>query len=433
MRRKPVCVGFMFFFAVSSAWNALGQVKLSLSENPLPAIRLAELISLALERNPELRAAQRGIDVMRSKIGPAGALPDPELMVGQMNEGSIVPFTTLGEPDAGFSEVYVGVNQEIPFPGKLRLKGKVAEMEAKGEEARYKDARFRMIAQVKEGYYDLYAIDKSIEIVEKERKLLEQIEKIASIRYSVGKAGQQDVLDAQVEVSRLDERLALLQQRRGATEALLNTLLYRSPETPIGPVSAMQKTPLSYGLAELSALAERNFPLLEAQQRLIDRDALALDLAKKGKYPDFGFSFVYHNRGSNRPYWTIGGTAKIPLYFGRKQRHELEGAAAGIAQSRYAYENVRAQAFYNVKNLYLMAVTADRLLKLYDEGIIRQASFSLEAAVQNYEVGKVDFLTLLTSWTRVLNYELTYHEQLAEYQKALVQLEPLVGIELAKN
>lgn len=433
MRRNLVCVGLMFFFALSSTWNGLGQTKQSESEKALPAVHLDELVSLALERNPELRAAQRGIDVMRSKIGPAGALPDPELMVGQMNEGSIVPFTTLGEPDAGFSEIYVGVNQEVPFPGKLRLKGKVAEMEAKGEESRYKDARFRVIAQVKDGFYDLYAIDKSIEIVEKERKLLEQLEKIASVRYSVGKAAQQDVLDAQVEISRLEERLALLQQRREATEALLNTLLYRSPETPIGPVSAMQKSPLSYELAELSALAERNFPLLEAQQRLIDRDALSLDLARKGKFPDFGFTFVYHNRGANRPYWTIGGTAKIPLFFGRKQRHEIEGAAANIAQSRHAYENVRARTFYNVKNLYLMATTADRLLKLYDEGIIRQASFSLEAAVENYEVGKIDFLTLLTSWTRVLNYELSYHEQLAEYQKALAQLEPLVGIELAKS
>ena len=80
-----------------------------------------------------------------------------------------------------------------------------------------------------------------------------------------------------------------------------------------------------------------------------------------------------------------------------------------------------------------MASTAERLLRLYDEGIIRQASFSLESAVANYEVGKVDFLTLMTSWRRVLDYEVTYYEQFADYQKALAQLEPLVGIELAKD
>jgi outer membrane protein, heavy metal efflux system len=432
MRRNLVFLGLMFVVALSNTRNAFGQAKQSDAVASLP-VGLTELVNLALERNPELRASRRGIDVMRSKIGPAAVLPDPELMVGQMNEGSIIPFTTLGEPDAGFSEIYVGLNQEIPFPGKLRLKGKVAEMEAKEEESRYRHTRLRVVAQVKEAFYELYAIDKSIEIVEKERKLLEQLEKIASVRYSVGKTAQQDILDAQVEISRLEERAALLHQRREGAEALINTLVYRPVETPIGPVSTVEKSRLEYGLSELNALAEQNFPLLQAQQRLIDRDAFALDLAKKGKYPDFGFTFVYHNRGSNRPYWTIGGTAKIPLFFGHKQRHEIEGAAASIAQSRHAFERVKAQAFYNVKNLYLMAVTADRLLKLYDEGIIRQASFSLEAAVGNYEVGKIDFLTLLTSWTRALNYELTYHEQLAEYQKALAQLEPLIGIELVRS
>ena len=78
-----------------------------------------------------------------------------------------------------------------------------------------------------------------------------------------------------------------------------------------------------------------------------------------------------------------------------------------------------------------MAETAGRLLKLYDEAILRQSSFSLESAIANYEVGKVDFITLLAAWNRVLNYELTRHEHLAEYQKALAQLEPLVGVELA--
>lgn len=395
-------------------------------------IRLEDLVKVALERNPELQAAGRNIDVMRSKISPAGTLPDPQLMIGQSNEGNIIPFTTLGNRDAGFSEIYLGLSQDLPFPGKLPLKRKVAEMEAKAEESRHKFTRLRIISEVKTAYYDLYAIYKSMEIVEKERTLLEQFEKIASARYSVGKGTQQDVLDAQVEVSRMEERLAILRQRKESAEALLNTLLFQPPTTILGRPVEIQKAPLSYNLTELGELSQRNFPLLESQQRLVDRDAFALDLAKREKYPDFGFTFIYHNRGSNRDYWTIGANVKLPLHFNRKQRYEIEGAISSLAQSRHAYENSRAQTLYRVKNAYLMATTADHLLQLYDQGILRQASFSLEAAVDNYQVGKIDFLTLLTSWTRLLNYELTYYEQIAEYQKALAQLEPLVGIELAK-
>jgi cobalt-zinc-cadmium efflux system outer membrane protein len=394
--------------------------------------RLEDLIRLTLERNPELAAARRAIDVSRSKAAPAGALPDPELMFGQSNEGNIVPFTTLGDPESGFSEIYVGVTQEIPFPGKRGLRGGIAEAEVKVEESRYKLLQLQVASRVKQAFYELFAIRKSQAIVEKEKSLLDQLAKVASARYAVGKGIQQDVFEAQVEISKVEERLILLERRRTASEAQLNTLLFRPLDTPIDDLTDVTRTPLSYTLAELNALAAENHPQLELERRQVDREALALDLAKKGKYPDFGVTFVYHNRGSNPPYWTIGGTARIPLYFGRKQRSELEGAAAALLQSRHMYEAARTQAFYDVKNAYLMASTADRLLKLYDEGIIRQASFSLESAVENYQVGKIDFLTLVTSWSRVLGYELTYYEQLAAYQKALAELEPLVGVELAK-
>jgi len=376
-------------------------------------MRLEDLVREALDRNPEIRAAGRAVDAARSRVSPAGALPDPEMMFGQMNEGNILPFTTLGDPDAGFSEVYAGFNQEFPYPGKRALRRKVAGLEASAEESRYRFTRLRVVSEVKSAFYELYAVHKSLEVVERERSLLEQVEKVASTRYSVGKGIQQDVLDAGVEISRLDERLIALQQRLKTSEALLNSLLDRPNDTPLARPGEIQQSSLAYGLADLTRLAEQNFPLLESEQRAIERDASA------------------HNRGGNRDYWTIGGTLKIPLYFGSKQRYEIEEAAANAARSRAAYQNTRAQTLYRVESAYLMAETAGRLLKLYDEAILRQSSFSLESAIANYEVGKVDFITLLAAWNRVLNYELTRHEHLAEYQKALAQLEPLVGVELA--
>jgi outer membrane protein TolC len=423
---------------IAAVWSvslALGQPMLQNPNAPPspqgPNVALGDLVRLALERSPELAGARRAIDVLASKVAPAGALPDPELMFGQMNEGNPIPFQTLGTN--GFSEVYIGFTQEFPFPGKRPLRQKVAELEAQAEESRFKLTRLRITSEVKSAFYDLYSIQKAAGVVSKERDLLDRLARIASTRYSVGRGIQQDVLDAQVEISKVQERLEILERRRQAAEALLNTLTYQPLDAPLGRLGEVRRSPLQYSLSELTALAAENYPLLEAQQKLVDREAIALELAKKEKFPDFGASFVYHNRGGLAPYWTIGATARIPLYFGRKQRHEIEAAAASLAQSRHAYDNTRLQAFYNIKNVYLMASTAERLLRLYDEGIIRQASFSLESAVANYEVGKVDFLTLMMSWRRVLDYEVTYYEQFADYQKALAQLEPLVGIELAKD
>jgi len=432
MKRVYVYLEMGVLLVYWSSAIALGQTeKTQPGSQNSEVVRLEDLIRLALERSPELAAAKRAVDVAHSRVEPAGALPDPELMFGQMNEGSPVPFSTLGE--AGFSEVFVGFTQEFPFPGKRPLRRKVAEIDAQAEESRFKFTRLRIISDVKSAFYELYHIQKAADIVTKERDLLDQLARIASARYSVGKGMQLDVLDAEIEISRVQERLEILERRKQSTEALLNTLVYQPIDKPIGRLTEIRRSPLPYSLSELTALAAENYPLLQGQQKQVDREAMALEHAKKGKFPDFGFNFVYHNRGGLSPYWTIAGTARIPLYFGRKQRHEIEGAAASLVEARHVYENTRVQAFYNIKNIYLVASTAERLLRLYDEGIIRQASFSLDSAVQNYEVGKIDFLTLLTSWRRVLDYEVTYYEQFAEYQKALAQLEPLAGIELAKD
>src|SRR5439155_21312211 len=143
-----------------------------------------------------------------------------------------------------------------------------------------------------------------------------------------------DVLDAGVEISQLDERLIALQQRLKTSEALLNSLLHRPNDPPLARPGEIQQSSLAYGLADLTRLAEQNFPVLESEQRAIQRDASALELARKGKYPDFGVTFVYPNRGDDRDYWTVGGTVEIPLYCGSKQRCDMEEAASNTARSR---------------------------------------------------------------------------------------------------
>jgi len=189
-RKTSVCFAIVFWVLQASATYSAPQ--------PSERIRLENLVREALDRNPEIRAAGRAVDAARSRVSPAGALPDPEMMFGQMNEGNILPFTTLGDPDAGFSEVYAGFNQEFPYPGKRALRRKVAGLEASAEESRYRFTRLRVVSEVKSAFYELYAVHKSLEVVERERSLLEQVEKVASTRYSVGKGIQQDVLDAGV-------------------------------------------------------------------------------------------------------------------------------------------------------------------------------------------------------------------------------------------
>ncbi|MGH7321620.1 MAG: TolC family protein, partial [Candidatus Rokuibacteriota bacterium] len=157
-----------------------------------------------------------------------------------------------------------------------------------------------------------------------------------------------------------------------------------------------------------------------------------VDLARRERLPDLGVNFVYHNRGDLDPYYTFGGTLSLPIYAGRKQKKAIEEAAADLGSVQSAADAARSAVRYAVTDAYLMASTAERLVRLYDEGILKQSRLSLDSAIAQYQVGRVDFLTLITSWRRLLDYDLTYHEQLAEHEKALARLAVHIGASPAR-
>ncbi|HXF05658.1 MAG TPA: TolC family protein [Blastocatellia bacterium] len=389
---------------------------------------LEELVQEALENNREILAARRRYDARQARIPQEGAPPEPMLSIGSM--GNLLPFSIQrGDPS---SARIVSFSQEIPFPGKLSLQSKVAWADAQAELWDYELVRRRVIAELKTAYYDLYFVEKSLESVGKTKDLLQQVLKIAEARYQVGKAAQQDVLKAQTEISILLERLAVLERQRATTVARINSILYRPPDTPLGRPTEVRKSEFPYSLEQLYQLALQRYPELRKQERIIDRSQYAVSLMRKEFYPDFGVTFQYLQRPAMPEMWGLMVNVKIPLYFWKRQRPALEEAASELAAAKQTHERIAAQLLFQIKDQYLMATTAERLLRLYGEGIIPQATLTLESSVASYQVGTVDFLTLLTNVMTVLTYELNYYEQLATFQKSLAQLEPLVGVELAR-
>ncbi len=415
-------------FTVSILKQAIGLAVLSLTawaswaEDSVPAepMLLQDLIREVLDRNPEIQIARRGVEAKRARVPQTGALPDPMLMYGVINEGRPVPFQTLGEK--GFSEVYVGITQDLPFPGKRAFREQVAGEELSAAEWAYEATRRRVAAQVAGIYYDLYAVHAEVDILGRSIQLLDQLTKVTRTRFDVGQVGQQDVLDAEVESSRLEERRSLLVQRRATAEAALERLLYRTSSAALGRPVTIVKTPLTTTLEELLERADAESPVLKEKDREVAREERSVDLARRERLPDLGASFTYHNRGGLDPYYAFGGTLMLPIYRARKQNKAVEEAAANLGAARGEADSARAEIRYEVTDAYLIASTTDRLLRLYDEGLLKQSRLALDSAIAQYQVGKVDFLALVTSWRRLLDYDITYHEQLAAHEKALVRL-----------
>src|SRR5262245_59632667 len=392
-------------------------------------VSLQSLVTEALEQNPEIIAMRRNFDMMRSRVPQAKALPEPMLSYSHM--GNPVPFPPFdvqdGDPSSGRA---LSFSQEIPFPGKLATKGKMANAAAEAEWWAYEQTRLNVVAEVKDAYFDIYYILKAIETVTKNKDLLEKFAKIAEASFAVGKGIQQDVLKAQVEISKLIDQLTVLEQRRQTAEARLNSLLFREPETPVGIPEEIKPRDFTYGLAELNELALTSYPTLKAQRRRIDREQYGVELAKKDFYPEFSVGLTYFNRPGMPEMYGVNVGMKLPLYFWQKQRPAVAEATAGAAAEKQRLENITTLLFFRIKDHYLAATTAERLVKLYGTTIIPQSSLALESAIAGYEAGKVDFLTLLDNLMTLRNYELSYYEQLSNVEKAIAALEPLVGVTL---
>lgn len=393
-------------------------------------VTLDSLLNEALQNNPEIKAANAMWQASTKRPSQEGTLPDPMIGVDWQN----VTFDSITLDEAENSMLRFSFEQEIPFPGKLSLKKKIAARDSEAEEKSYRATERRVIADLKVAYYDWYLAGKAIEITERNQELLRKFTKIAEVKYEVGKGIQQDVLRAQVENSKFIEQLEVLRQKNEIIEAKIKSILNRPQDSPLGSPGDIGKTPLTLTTGEMSVLTSENAPLLAMKERQIAREEEALKLAQKELYPDFfvGASPGIMGRAGNGVdgIWEVSLGLRVPLYFWSKQKPGIEQAALELKGAQEEYSSVNQGLSFNVKENYLNARTAEKLMGLYQKGIIPQTRLSLESAISGYQVGTVDFLTLLDNLVTLFSFELEYHSQLADYEKALARIEELSGIDL---
>ncbi len=391
-------------------------------------ITLEELVKAADESNPEIKSSSQAAAASKAMIPAAGALPDPTVKFETM--GNLIP-PTLMKGDPSSARTY-GVEQEIPFPGKRGLKESIASAEAESQQWNHELVHLKVRSELKQAFFELYLIHKSLDILLKNKELLQNFENIAESRYKVGQTTQQDVLKAQVEISKVLDRLLVQGQKKRIAEAKINNLLYRPPETPVGKPAEFKKTELAYSFEELTQLALNGSPELKSKESEITRRQQGVELACKEFYPDFAFGFTFAEREQNPDMYGLMVSAKLPIYSWTKQQPELEAARLNFSSARSMRDNTSSTVRYQVKEAYTTATTSEKLANLYGSAIVPQSNLALNSAIANYQVGKIDFLQLIDATMSLLEYELKYYEAMVEFHKALAQLEPLVGVDLVK-
>jgi len=390
-----------------------------------PPLTLRALVREVLRSNPDVVAAQKSYEASRQRPTQASSLPDPMISLGYVSVGNPLPGAGLGSQV--LSNIGLMYSQELPYPGKLKLRGEIASKEAEATFQQYQAVQLAVISRLKQAYYRLQYAYAASDLLIRDRELLNKLVNVTQNRYAVGKAAQQDVLKAQTQVSILETRLVKLEQQRLSSEADIDSVLNRRPGSPVGRPEGLNPKELSVTLEELYAAARQNSPMLRRDQKMIERSELSVNSARKEYYPDVTLTGGYFNQGSMAPMYQFQANFKVPVYFWRKQRAGVEEQVSMLSQARQTYESTDQSLHFRIKDDYTMAQASSKLMKLYAQTVVPQGNMALESSFSTYETGTVDFLSVLTNFTTVLDYEMNYYDEALSFALALSRLEEMTG------
>lgn len=424
---RIILVLMIFFLLVTNG-------KLVFTEEPQNKAILEELIKEAVTNNPELRSFEERVEVFKERPPQARSLDDPRFRLSILN----LPTDTFSFDQEAMTQKHVSLMQKLPFPGKLKLRENIAEKETEIVQEEYEEKKNNVIKLVKISYQNLLFIIKSIEITEENRNLIREFVKIAETKYAVGTGIQQDVLKAQVELSRMTDQLILLDQKKKTEEARLNTLLNRPTQMPFADLGQIQQSHFSLPFEDLQKIAEDNRPVLYGLRHLIARFKFAARLAEKEYYPDFDVGVSYGQRDDSpvserADFISAFVTVNIPLWYKTKQSRKVSEEQANIRRVQEQYNSMRSNVFFQIKDLLAEIEKSGEEIELFETGLIPQSRASLESALAGYEVNKVDFLTLVNNEITLYNYEIDYYRAITNFENKLAELEAAVGKRLLKS
>jgi cobalt-zinc-cadmium efflux system outer membrane protein len=398
----------------------------------LPALAgaqpLSSLVEAALRNNREILAAQKKYEAARQRPAQAGALPDPTVSLGYTSNGGPWPVAGIGTQPT--SNAGISFSQEMPFPGKRQLRTEIASKEADAEFQQYLAVRLNVVSRLKQAYHQLHHAGVSIDYVKRYQDLLRNMLKISEARYSVGRAAQQDVFKAQTQFTIFATQLLRYEQERDANISEINALLNRPQNTPVEATDEMAPGELRATLDELLAHARTQAPIAAREQKIVERGQLAASLARKDYLPDYALSGGYFNQASMPPMWQFRVDVKVPLYFWRKQRLAVNEQEFAASEARRNYEAAEVSIESRIRTDYTVAVTARKLVDLYEKSVIPQAQLTMESSMASYQTGALDFLSVFTNFMNVVDYQLMYHEQIMQFHVAVARLEEMTGMEL---
>jgi outer membrane protein, heavy metal efflux system len=407
---------------LATAFSAFGQTPAASTPTPL-----SQLLAEAAANNPQISAADHGAKAARQMAPQVSTLPDPKFTYQQLSVGSPKPFA--GYTNSDFAYIGVGASQELPYLGKLRLRGDVAERDADTKQAEIEVTKTSIADAVKANYLQLAYLQQTLGILRQNESVLDQLIQDATAHYQVGQGMQQDVLQAQVNRTKIVKEITMHHQEMAQIQAHLKGLLNRDQESPDIVTEDLVATPLQRTSDELLAMVRQNNPQVQVDASSIRTQDAQLASAKREGKPDFEVGYIYQNTDRKyRDYYMFTFDVRIPRK--RRVNAEIAEATEKRSESQQTLNAHLQQQLAEVQEGYVKAASDEELLKEYREGLIPQSDAAYRATLSAYASNREEFVHVLSYFTDLLSLKLEYAQTLVDHEAALAHLESLTGATL---
>ena len=389
---------------------------------------LSTYLSYAALNNPGLEAAFNRWQAALERIAQAKSLPDPRF--------SYRYYIERVETRRGPMRHAFDVTQTFPWFGKLSLAGDVAAQAALVAQQRYEAEKLELFFTVKHAYYEYYYLTRALAVTRENLELMKHLERVARTRYKSAAGSHPDVIRAQVELGKLEDRLNNLQDLHGPVAARLNAALNRDTETGLPRPAGFSPTVWSLREDDLRVRLEADHPRLLALTYEADQHAAARRLAKKQVAPDIALGLNYIDVGNypSVPAGVDNGedavsvmlSLNIPLW-GKKYSAAVREAQlkrlAALKQKREVANQLKAQ----LQMALFQRRDAERKLDLYGNVLVPKAKQSLKVTEQSYRSAGGSFSDLIDTERTLLEFQLAYERALTDHELALAKIQLLVG------
>ena len=392
---------------------------------------IPSFLKVAFIRNLHLLSVKKELEAKLESYSQVVQLED---VLGQFSS-----FVKELDTKAGSAQHQTSIKQSYPFPGALSLKANIAEQEVRIAKEKYEIAIRDTVTQLKETFYEWVYLPKAIQITKEHLQLLQELEAVASVHFRTGKGGFNDIIKAQIKISKLKDDLINLEEEKAVVEAKLAWFFNIGSPFPVEPPGSKTLHFIGLPAPELITAAFKHQQELKLLFEEIRKSKMAIELAEKKYYPDLTPGFTYfENRKGNRvgnvkssESFDTSPDTKPKLWFGENDAYIRE-AKLNYQSLLKKLEHKKEELRFKVKKFLYELDKAERAVVLYKKSLLPLAQKALEISVAEYKTGKTDFLSLLDAETTLLNFGIDYQMALKNHGQNTARLEQLIGRQLSQ-